>query len=267
MTIAAGYSCKDGSGGVVLWDVAARNRLIHEPLAVKTVDIEGTAGVAFSPDGKTIAAGYNGHDDDGVVIWDVAARKRLGDLPLAVKEGYVTSVAFSPDGKAIAAGYRVAVRNGGGVVIWDVDSRKRLDDVPLAVKEGGVRSVAFHPDGKMIAAGYHYTGPAFGDFDCGVVLWDMATRNRLIDEPLHLDPGGAVCVAFSPDGKTIAVGYSSFSSFGVLLWDVDLESWQRRAGRIANRNFTREEWRRYFSETPYRATFPDLPIPPEETPK
>ena len=49
----------------------------------------------------------------------------------------------------------------------------------------------------------------------------------------------------------------------MVLWDVDLESWQRIAGRIANRNFTRDEWRQYFPEEPYRPTFPDLPVPPE----
>jgi hypothetical protein len=49
----------------------------------------------------------------------------------------------------------------------------------------------------------------------------------------------------------------------VVLWDVDLESWQRLAGRIANRNFTRDEWRQYFPDEPYRPTFPDLPVPPE----
>jgi hypothetical protein len=54
---------------------------------------------------------------------------------------------------------------------------------------------------------------------------------------------------------------------GVVLCDVDFESWQRRAGLIANRNFTREEWRDYFPERPYHATFPDLPVPPEMTPK
>ena len=50
---------------------------------------------------------------------------------------------------------------------------------------------------------------------------------------------------------------------GVVLWDVDLESWQRIAGRIANRNFTRDEWRQYFPDKPYRLTFPDLPVPLE----
>ena len=75
-------------------------------------------------------------------------------------------------------------------------------------------------------------------------------------------------MAFSPDGKTIAAGCRGRGDGGeVVLWDVDLESWQRRAGLIANRNFTRKEWRDYFPETPYRATFPNLPVPPEVTPK
>ena len=49
-----------------------------------------------------------------------------------------------------------------------------------------------------------------------------------------------------------------------MLWDVDLHSWQSHAGRIANRNLTRGEWRQYFLDEPYRATFPDLPVPPED---
>ena len=53
----------------------------------------------------------------------------------------------------------------------------------------------------------------------------------------------------------------------MVLWDLDLESWQRRAGQIANRNFTRKEWRDYFPETPYRVIFPDLPVLVEVTPK
>ncbi len=77
------------------------------------------ASVAFSPDGKTIAAGSGGAGGGGVVLWDVAARKRLADEPLPVKEGNVLSVAFSPDGKTIAAGYSVT-RGGSGVVLWDV---------------------------------------------------------------------------------------------------------------------------------------------------
>ena len=34
-----------------------------------------------------------------------------------------------------------------------------------------------------------------------------------------------------------------------------------RRGRSANRNFTRDEWTRYFPETPYRRTIRSLPWP------
>ena len=108
--------------------------------------------MAFSPDGKTLAAGYGGVGGGGVVLWDVAARERLHGRAARREEGDVTSVAFSPDGKILAAGYDVG--GDGGVVLWDVASRRRLADEPLAVKEGGVASVAFSPDGKTLAAGY-----------------------------------------------------------------------------------------------------------------
>ena len=48
---------------------------------------------------------------------------------------------------------------------------------------------------------------------------------------------------------------------GVVLFDADPASWLRKAGQIANRNFTRLEWTRYFPETPYRRTIRSLPWP------
>src|SRR5262249_32856972 len=71
-TIAAG--CR---GGVVLWDVATRQRRADVPLTLKEGDV---TDLAFSRDGTTIAAGYRG----GVVLWDVATRQRRADVPLTV---------------------------------------------------------------------------------------------------------------------------------------------------------------------------------------
>ncbi len=139
------------------------------------------------------------------------------------------------------------------MVLWDVAVHKRISDDPLAVKEGSVKGVAFSPDGKTIAAGYSVFSNG------GVVLWDVAGRERLAEDPLPVQEGSVNGVAFSPDGKT-AAGYGTV---GVVLWDVDLDSWQRLASRVANRNFSGEEWRRFFPDKPYRPTFDSFRIAPD----
>jgi len=225
-TLAAGYDSgyRPASGvsvsGVLLFDVARRRRL-----GVPLAGPEGVVdSVAFSPNGKTLAAGCRRtirdggnlevRRDGGVVLWDVVRRERLVDQPLAVAEGDVVSVAFSPDGKTLAAGY------DGGVVLWDVARRERLVDQPLAVAEGGVESIAFSPDGKTLAAGCRRTVRTRGNLevlgDGGVVLWDVARREWLVDPLLAVAEGGGLSVAFSPDGKILAAG----GDCGVVLWDV-----------------------------------------------
>ena len=135
--------------------------------------------------------------------------------------------------------------------------------------EGRVGGLAFSPDGKTLAAAFEAflrTGggrPARGGG--GVVLWDVAARTRLVKWPLAVTGTGGRGLAFSPDGKVLAAGDSGFftSSPTVRLWDLDLGSWLRCAGEIANRNFTRAEWQQYFPGRPYSLTFPNLPMPPE----
>jgi WD40 repeat protein len=262
-TFTAGFE-----NGVVLFDSAVWRRLTSLPLNVKGLSV---CCVAFDTHGKTVAVGYGiggpyAVEGGGMVLFDTVGRKRSPDVPIAVKQGYVTGVAFSPDGKTAAAGYKLRsaiVIFAGGVVLRDTVGPKRLTDV--AVKEGNVTGVSFSPDGSTLAAGYvnpHSMSTG------GVVLFDAATGKRLTEEPFNVEQGGVGNMAFSPDGGTLAAGYDigdsdGICNGGVVLLDLDLESWQRRAGRMANRNFTRDEWRRYFPDEPYRPTFPDLPLPPE----
>jgi WD40 repeat protein len=64
--------------------------------------------LAYSPDGKTLAAGLGG---GWLKLWDVATGRELGSRK--GHRGIVNSLAFSPDGKTVAATHN-------GVKLWDV---------------------------------------------------------------------------------------------------------------------------------------------------
>ena len=115
--------------------------------------------------------------------------------------------------------------------------------------------MAFGPEGQ-IAAGYRR--PRGGG---GVVLFD-ARGERLRPAPLEVKEGYVTSVAFGPEGGSPRdIGWRRRGG-GVVLFDADPASWLRKAGQVANRNLTRDEWKRYFpDETIYRRTIRSLPWP------
>ena len=158
--------------------------------------------MAFSPDGKTLAAGYpSAAAVGGVVLWDVAEWKRLADGPPRRDRGHRPERGLQPRRQDPRRRIAVGV-GGGGVVLWDVGERERLAEGHLAVTEGDVQSMAFSPDGKTLAAGYGVGGVVAG-WCCGT--WGSGTPGR---GPPGRDRGPVRSVAFSPDGKTLAAGYA-----------------------------------------------------------
>jgi WD40 repeat protein len=114
----------------------------------------------------------------------------------------VYSLAFSPDGKVLAC-----AGHSGSLVLWDAATGAVLRS--LTGPDVRVAQVAFSPDGALLATA--------GKTDAAVVrLWQVATGQLLFTAR---QPGDmpAWCVAFSPDGKTLAAGLEAGE---VRLWDV-----------------------------------------------
>jgi WD40 repeat protein len=116
-----------------------------------------------------------------------------------------------------------------------------------------VLSMAFSPDGDMLVV----NGTDLQNMDKSwIALWDVANRQQL-SEPLSHQPETFLELAFSRDGKTLA---SSSESSTVTLWDVDPNSWRKRACLVANRNLSYAEWKQHLGDEPYQATCPGVPV-------
>ena len=120
-----------------------------------------------------------------------------------------TSAAFSPDGKTLA----ILGRNGD-TYLWDIATRRWTATLASVQCRGPDVQVLFSPDGKTLAV----VGAGNGD----TCLWNVASRDQvavLADPVSNSDdnPYGVSGGAFSPNGRTLAIGDYNGSTY---LWDV-----------------------------------------------
>jgi RNA polymerase sigma factor (sigma-70 family) len=165
--------------GVRLYDARTGSLL-------RAIGDAGDRGIAFSPDGRTLAAaGF--HMDKLVGIYDVQTGKRLQSLA-GHTEWETDALAFSPGGKLLAS-----TGVDKQILVWELATgmlRHRLADQPFRVP-----ALAFSPDSATLAS---------GGGDKAICLWDAATGRLRRSLEGHRD---WVCtLAFSPDGQTIASG-------------------------------------------------------------
>jgi WD40 repeat protein len=218
--------------------------LILEPLQIRISHDSAVNSLAWSPDGKQLASGG---DDKTIRLWDSKTGKQQ-----AVLEGPtagVWAVAYNPDGKTLAS-----TSENGQVVLWDISTVK--EKAELKGHLGRVKSAVFSPDGKLLATAgrdksvrlwdgtkgqesavlsaaglYEVLAVAFSPNGKSLAsvswdgwfgslrVWDVETRK--IRAGVDDRTARMTSVAWSPDGKILAVGRSDKK---VKLYDT--QTWQ-----------------------------------------
>ena len=181
-----------GHAALTIWDPASSKklRILTDPGFNSTV-----SSCAFSPDGKTLAAGVH----DRLSLWDTGTwnirREIISQIP-----GWHKAIAFSPTGDTVATSVYYSDKK---ITLWD--SATGQFRTALKGHKRSVSALAFSPDRKTLAS--------LGD-DRTVMIWYLF--NGELTRTLKDSMGTIYRVAYSPDGNVLV---GALSTGEVTVWD------------------------------------------------
>ncbi len=194
--------------------------------------------VVFSPDGRLIASS---EWDDKICLWDALTGKRLATLPVA---GGRAGLAFNPDGSRLL-----------GSQLWDPATGDRLTDPRSHDDERILKAFAGITKDELVWAHFvrggaqfsRWNGPqalssdrsrfakAYGSGE--IQIRETAATGKTESVARHDAP--VLTIAFSPDGKKLALGDIK----GVIkVWDLvgktELATMREHQGEVFSVNFS-----------------------------
>ena len=223
------------TAGKLVWHWDAT--LMHNPFVLPTSGL--VYGMAFSPDGKRIAAASLGGENP-LRVWDFQTCEQV----LATGEGNMSALAVNSDGTQLAIGRSgtsstsifnlegseiasvaghwwrtdwvsfhqndqklLSLGNGGRLVEHDIATgdRKRVRNFPALTEGEGCRAT-FNSDKSILAVASRNI----------IYLLNATTFEELAK--LQAKPGNIYALAFSPDGKRLVAGSSNRN---LSVWDVE----------------------------------------------
>ncbi len=175
------------------------------------------AAVAFSPDGRFLAAGFAQRPFQSktskIRLWDLESNQPVRWIDES--NGELQSLAFTSDGKQLISGGSVTMpREKFGkpyfalnvrvaqVRIWDVDSGKMLRELLTEEREAGSGAIALSKDGGLLAVGVEKS-IVVCDFPSGKVLRSISVPDWYGDRGLAISPDGEFVCA--PLGVTLGL--------------------------------------------------------------
>jgi RNA polymerase sigma factor (sigma-70 family) len=200
---------------VQFWDLPSGRE--RRRLSLKDRDNEfcTVEAIAFSPDGRTLAASGRAAKEGSMVrLWDVATGREMvrigaglndptdpGPGEQAFPRGPIIEprIVFSPDGRLLAMN-----RWQKTIPIWEAATgRERLR---LEGHEASTACIAFSPDSRTLAS---------ASWDNTIRLWDLTTGQELRRLTGHR--GRAHALAFTDDGRRLI---SAGEDSTLLVWGV-----------------------------------------------
>ncbi|HEX5132178.1 MAG TPA: WD40 repeat domain-containing protein [Candidatus Krumholzibacteria bacterium] len=178
--VAAGLS----DGTVLVWDIASGQEKARLAGA-------GWAMVAFSPDGKKLAAGFQ---NQKFSEWNAATFELIRTVDT---EGAFLCVAYAADSRTLLTG-----DHAGHVALWDTRRGRQIGDIPA--HERRVMNLVFNEDGSLLAT---------ASMDRSVKVWRMPDRALVTAFRGH--DATVAGIAFDNDGRVVSAG----ADHAIILWD------------------------------------------------